>query len=33
VGLSSGGGNVVVSSGSASKTITVDPISGFVTIQ
>jgi Tfp pilus assembly protein FimT len=33
VGLPSGGGTVVVNSGSASKTITVDPISGLVTIQ
>ena len=33
IGLPSAGGTVGVSSGSASNTILVDPISGFVTIQ
>ncbi len=33
VGLPTAGGTVVVSAGTASNTITVDPISGFVTIQ
>lgn len=33
VGLPSGGGTIVVSSGPVSSTVTVDPITGFVTIQ